>query len=210
MHIDGKVGLKQAKNYAQRQMSRLLFSVVHDVLDDPNTATSLENGTTVYPIYQPRLGFPSNQAFHAYMQTKYREVGLQNSGLPRPHYEMPEHLLYRAVSGEVLFHFTHSDGTSGPQAIHSEPNPCPDRHLYVFDWNNIVAKDESGNYLPSIPVPEEEIIDCMRVLGEFGTAEFEERLKVVRQLAMEMMDKAAQYPGGQEILEEVIAMCTMS
>ena len=29
-----------------------------------------------------------------------------------------------------------------PQAIHAEPNPCPDRHLFVFDFTNHVNKDD--------------------------------------------------------------------
>ena len=206
MHIDGRVGLLQKRNYSQRHMSRLLFSIVTDVVEHEDHKTNLENGTTVYPIWQPRKGFQSNQAFHKYMQAKYYECGLKNSGLPRPHYGIPEDLVYRAVSGEVLFHFTHSDDKSGPQAIHSEPNPCPDRHLYVFDWNNIVRKDEDGKYLPSIEVPEDEIIEYMHVLSQFGTNAFKERLRKVKNTALELISIAEQYPEGSKIIEELINM----
>ena len=47
-------------------------------------------GTTVYPIWQPRFGFASNHEFHRYMHARYADRGLENSGLPRPHYEIPE------------------------------------------------------------------------------------------------------------------------
>mmetsp|Transcript_2724 Transcript_2724/g.3347 ORF Transcript_2724/g.3347 Transcript_2724/m.3347 type:complete len:402 (-) Transcript_2724:60-1265(-) len=206
MHIDGKVGLLQERNYSQRHMSRLLFSIVTDVLEDEDAATAEGNGTTVYPIWQPKRGFSSNQAFHKYMQSKYHECGLKNSGLPRPHYRIPEELVYRAVSGEVLFHFTHSSEKNGkgPQAIHSEPNPCPDRHLFVFDWNNIVQKDESGKYLPSTEVPESEIIGHMLALSACDTAEYQERLQNVKNKANELLSQAEKYPGGAEIIAEMM------
>ena len=44
----------------------------------------------VYPIWQPRFGFASNHEFHRYMHARYADRGLENSGLPRPHYEIPE------------------------------------------------------------------------------------------------------------------------
>jgi hypothetical protein len=55
----------------------------------------------VYPLWQPRTGFNDNHEYHSYMQAWYRDRGLENSGLPRPHYEIPEELTYRAKTGEV-------------------------------------------------------------------------------------------------------------
>lgn len=208
MHIDGRVGLLQKKNHTQRHMSRLLFSIVTDVVEHEDHTSNLENGTTVYPIWQPLTGFDSNQTFHKYMQSKYHECGLQNSGLPRPHYAIPEDLIYRAVSGEVLFHFTHSDDKNGkgPQAIHSEPNPCPDRHLFVFDWNNIIRRDDNGRYLPSIEVPEDEIIEYMKILSNYNSIEFKERLQIVKKTALDLLPTAEQFPTGVSIVQELIEL----
>ena len=210
LHIDGRVGLLQERNYSQKHMSRLLFSVVTDVLQDEDdtmpSASQLQYGTTVYPIWQPKKGFASNQQLHSYLQDRYLECGLQNSGLPRPHYGIPEELIYRARSGEVLFHFTHSSETSGPQAIHSEPNPCPDRHLFVFDWNNIISKDASGKYLPSVEVPEDEIIECMRALETHGSSLYQARLHDVEEMAHSLLEVAEAFPEGQRRVQELIEL----
>lgn len=37
-------------------------------------------------------------------KTRYLDRGLENSGLPRPHYEIPEDLVYRATSGTYELH----------------------------------------------------------------------------------------------------------
>ena len=47
---------------------------------------------------------------------------------------------YYAALGEVLYHNSHVSAMGPPQPIHSEPNPCPDRHLFVFDWKNLVRQ----------------------------------------------------------------------
>ncbi len=208
MHIDGKIGLLQKKNHSQRRMNRLLFSIVTDALKDESNASSRKYGCTDYPVWQPRKGFKSNHDFHKYMQTWYRECGLDNSGLPRPHYEIPEDLIYRARSGEVLLHFTHTEarpGQRGPQAIHSEPNPCPDRHLFVFDFVNLVRKDPSGKgYLPSVDVPEDKIIELMRPLETSTSLAFRRRMADVSATAKALLTKAAKYPGGRAAVEGVL------
>jgi hypothetical protein len=38
MHIDGKVGIMEEKNYSQRRASRMLFSIVTDALEDHENA----------------------------------------------------------------------------------------------------------------------------------------------------------------------------
>eukprot|EP01052_Picozoa_sp_SAG31_P039862 SAG31_NODE_5625_length_2417_cov_1.578947_1_plen_139_part_00 len=105
--------------------------------------------------------------FHRYMNTIYPERGLP-AGLPRPLYEIPEELIYRSKSGEVLVHRSHvpAGGIEGCQPIHAEANPwsmtlafrcatlsqqfltpaafflssnSPDRYLFVFDFVNIIA-----------------------------------------------------------------------
>mmetsp|Transcript_28115 Transcript_28115/g.54685 ORF Transcript_28115/g.54685 Transcript_28115/m.54685 type:complete len:314 (-) Transcript_28115:189-1130(-) len=206
MHIDGKIGLLQRRNHAQKHMSRLLFSIVTDALNDQENKSLKRHCTTVYPIWQPPFAFKSNHHFHEYMQTYYRECGLENSGLPRPHYEMPENLIYRAQTGEVLLHHTHGDKQRGPQAIHSEPNPCPDRHLFVFDWNNLLRKDPNNRnkYLPSTEVPEEAIIAHMRPLENASAPAFLARLRVVLKTARDLLPKAAEYPGGREAVAAVV------
>ena len=94
MHIDGKVGVHKPNDHAQRQTSRMLFSIVTDALADAAQSEAAQSarefGTTVYPIWQPRFGFASNHEFHRYMHARYADRGLENSGLPRPHYEIPE------------------------------------------------------------------------------------------------------------------------
>ena len=94
MHIDGKVGVHKPNDHAQRQTSRMLFSIVTDALADAAQSDAAQSarefGTTVYPIWQPRFGFASNHEFHRYMHARYADRGLENSGLPRPHYEIPE------------------------------------------------------------------------------------------------------------------------
>jgi hypothetical protein len=205
MHVDGKIGLLQRKNFSQKHMSRLLFSIVTDALEEegeePNTKQ--EYGTTAFPIWQPKKGFRNNHEFHKYMQTYYLDRGLENSGLTRPHYEIPENLIYRAVPGEVLIHQTHA--IHGCQPIHSEPNPCPDRHLYVFDWNNIVTKDQAtGKYAPSVEVPETAIIDAMMCLSQPNSVEFQTRLKHVVTMAQSKRSIATKYPDGETSLNTAI------
>ena len=101
MHIDGKVGILDPKDHAQRHYSRFLFSIVTDALDaaPEETDDPLTYGTTVYPLWQPKTGFNDNHEYHKYMHEWYRDRGLENSGLPRPHYEIPEDLTYRAKTG---------------------------------------------------------------------------------------------------------------
>jgi len=210
MHIDGKIGLLEPRNHTQRHMTRLLFSIVTDVGAGrvPLVAAAADPrayGVTNYPVWQPRRGFASNHAFHVYMQAYYLERGLENTGLPRPHYEIPESLLYRACSGEVLMHRTHSDTAYGCQPIHSEPNPCPDRHLYVFDWNNIPG---SGPGKPSVEVPEVEIAAAMSPLGDASSPAYAARLEDTAALARDLLPTAGSYPGGREALEAVMDIIT--
>lgn len=212
MHIDGKIGVLEPKNYTQRHMSRLLFSIVTPVVKGEvpfetafDEKYAKEYAATNYPIWQPKKGFKNNHEFHKYMQSWYPERGLENTGLPRPHYEIPEDLLYRAKSGEVLINRSHSSKEYGCQPIHSEPNPCPDRHLYVFDWNNILHEsDKPGKMLPSTEIPEENIIKQMRALEDVSKDSFTERLDEVLAKAAELLDKAAQFPGGREAVEHVL------
>ena len=49
MHIDGKIGKLERKNYSQKHMSRLLFSIVTPALDDYDNRHDIKYGTTVYP-----------------------------------------------------------------------------------------------------------------------------------------------------------------
>jgi len=204
MHIDGKIGLLEKKNYSQKHASRLLFSIVTEALDDVENSTALKYGTTVYPIWQPKVGFRNNKEFHKYMQALYLDRGLENSGLPRPHYEMPEELVYRAVPGEVLLHKTHAEPDL-PQPIHAEPNPCPDRHLYVFDWNNLIHKKEGTNkYLPSTEVPEAAILKSMKPLADSSSPLFKQRLSLVGDTARGLLERADQYQGGRHAVEELL------
>jgi hypothetical protein len=87
MHIDGKIGVLEDRNFAQQHMSRMLFSIVTDTLagggEGGVDTAKPEYGTTCYPVWQPRTGFHSNQDFHRYMQETYLDRGLENSGLPR-------------------------------------------------------------------------------------------------------------------------------
>merc|ERR1711976_65249 len=211
MHIDGKIGLRQVNNHRQRTMNRLLFSVVRDAVsdealqketeiddskletdvysDDSIIRRSVEKiqadqknyGATCYPIWQPLKGFKSNHEFHKYMQKYYNEVGLLNSGLPRPHYEIPEEILYRAKTGEVLIHKSHADKV-GPQEIHSEPNPCPDRHFWAFDWTNVLhgIDPDTGKQIKSEPVPVDYISEVMQPLSDARAKPYQLRLLEVK------------------------------
>ena len=141
MHLDGKIGLLQANNQSQKKTIRLLFSIVPGafVMDtvggvNPDKARGdgtaaagsgsalLAHGCTVYPVWQLQAGFRNNAEFHRYMVGRYHECGL-STGLPRPLYVIPEPLVYRATSGEVLVHKSHADAQA-PQPIHAEANPC--------------------------------------------------------------------------------------
>lgn len=208
MHIDGKVGIHSEKNYCQKHMSRLLFSIVTDTLEmegDDEDRNLRQHGATAFPVWQPKVGFHNNWEFHAYMQSLYTDRGLENSGLARPHYQIPEEIVYRAVSGEVLIHKSHAD-KNGPQPIHSEPNPCPDRHLYVFDFNNILNRDEAtGKMLPPTEVPEEAIVHHMMPLADFNSESFKERLGVVAETAQGLLTAADAYPLGRAALVNLLA-----
>lgn len=211
MHIDGKIGLRQVNNHRQRTMNRLLFSVVRDAVSDEALEREAGNGSskdegdvyemdsvikrsvakvqadqktygaTCYPIWQPVKGFKSNHEFHKYMQKYYNEVGLLNSGLPRPHYEIPEEIMYRAKTGEVLIHKSHAD-KAGPQEIHSEPNPCPDRHFWAFDWTNILhgIDAETGKQIKSEPVPVDYISEVMQPLSDARAKAYQLRMLEVK------------------------------
>jgi hypothetical protein len=140
-----------------------------------------------------------------YMQEWYQDRGLENSGLPRPHYEIPEGLLYRAASGEVLLHPSHADTSHGCQPIHAEPNPCPDRHLFVFDWKNIIRQDENGTFLPCSEIPEDAILRHMRALEDCSASAYRRRLEDVAEVAATLLDKGGCYPGGRGAIETVLA-----
>jgi len=219
MHIDGKIGYRQLNNHKQRTMNRLLFSVVRDAVsdealekesgiddskldsdvyeDDSVIRRSVEKvqadqkqyGATCYPIWQPTKGFKSNHEFHKYMQKYYNEVGLLNSGLPRPHYELPEELMYRAKSGEVLIHKSHAD-KEGPQEVHSEPNPCPDRHFWAFDWTNVLhgLDPETGKQIKAEPVPVDYISETMQCLSDCRGKEYLNRMTEVKHVVHRLLD----------------------
>eukprot|EP00041_Stephanoeca_diplocostata_P014437 m.262183 g.262183 ORF g.262183 m.262183 type:complete len:466 (+) comp19697_c0_seq47:862-2259(+) len=144
-------------------------------------------GCTVYPIWQPIGGFHNNNEFHAYMKQRYPERALA-LGLPRPLYEIPEHLLYRAQPGEVLVHKSHAE-PGLPQPIHAEANPCPDRYLYVLDFYNIINRSED-RLLPSSEVPEARILEQMGALSDATSARYAQRLLDVRTLGEKLFDMA--------------------
>ena len=110
MHVDGRIGLLQSKNYTQKRSSRYLFSIVPSAIESASTSATIQSppsdpdvrdphGTTVYPIWQPLKGFTNTDSFHKYMASVYPERGLSLS-FPRPLYELPERLCYRSkVSG---------------------------------------------------------------------------------------------------------------
>jgi len=203
MHIDGKIGIMQENNHSQRRASRMLFSIVTDALDDHDNSDAY--GTTAYPIWQPRAGFASNHEFHGYMHSRYTDRGLENCGLPRPHYEIEEKLIYRARPGEVLYHPSHVDKFT-PQAIHSEPNPCPDRHLFVFDFINLIHKAQDGKtYLRCSVIPEEAIFKHLQVLENTSNQMYRDRLREVVEVASELIPKASKYSGGTDRLSKIIA-----
>eukprot|EP01048_Picozoa_sp_COSAG05_P011570 COSAG05_NODE_1099_length_5888_cov_9.758335_4_plen_113_part_00 len=83
MHIDGKVGILDEKDRAQKHASRFLFSIVpgawgaadvaeprpnDDVADTGPRSSAAQDrrryGTTAYPIWQPRTGFNDNHECH--------------------------------------------------------------------------------------------------------------------------------------------------
>ena len=146
-HIDGKIGMLEKKNFVQRHMNRQLFSIVKDAVSDEalerrreeNPEKSEEElvhaniekcnddplayGTTCYPIWQPKKGFRSNHEFHKYMQAHYNEVGLLNSGLPRPHYEVPLRRQTKGskIQGKIGITVAGLGGQSEHQFV---PGPC--------------------------------------------------------------------------------------
>jgi len=163
-------------------------------------------GTTCYPVWQPKKGFKNNHHFHKYMQKYYNEVGLLNSGLPRPHYEIPEDITYRAKSGEVLLHKSHGDD-EGPQEIHSEPNPCPDRHLYVFDWTNVLhgVDENTKKQIPSEQVPCDRIIELMMPLSGKSSTDYTTRLRELRSIASgHIFDAAKSFTEGERIMADFL------
>ena len=139
------------------------------------------------------------------MQEWYLDRGLENSGLPRPHYTIPEELLYRAKTGEVLVHPSHADDTHGCQPIHAEPNPCPDRHLFVFDWKNLVHQADDGSFLPCTEIPEAAILRHMRALAVCDAPVYAERLVEVMEVTRELLPKAERFPGGVQVLEALLS-----
>eukprot|EP00041_Stephanoeca_diplocostata_P014436 m.262016 g.262016 ORF g.262016 m.262016 type:complete len:398 (+) comp19697_c0_seq38:699-1892(+) len=165
-------------------------------------------GCTVYPIWQPIGGFHNNNEFHAYMKQRYPERALA-LGLPRPLYEIPEHLLYRAQPGEVLVHKSHAE-PGLPQPIHAEANPCPDRYLYVLDFYNIINRSED-RLLPSSEVPEARILEQMGALSDATSARYAQRLLDVRVLGETLLDMAdnmaerGSYPCQRTAMETVLA-----
>merc|ERR1719219_2092700 len=89
--------------------------------------------------------------------------------------------MYRARSGEVLIHKSHADKL-GPQEIHSEPNPCPDRHFWAFDWTNILhgVDAETGKQIKSEPVPVDFISEVMQPLSDAHAKPYQSRLLEVK------------------------------
>ena len=224
MHLDGKIGLVQANNQAQKRMIRLLFSIVRGAENAGNVSTKVQgggtaaaaagpasapvvHGCTVYPVWQLRAGFRNNAEFHRYMTGRYRECGL-STGLPRPLYVIPEPLIYRAMSGEVLVHKSHADA-QGPQPIHAEANPCPDRYLFVFDFANIITRteDKRGKVGPtSVEIPEAAILDQIGALTNCSAAAFLQRLADVAEVAEELLSgEADKYPDGHAAVEGVLS-----
>ena len=239
MHLDGKIGKLQPKNQTQKHASRLLFSIVPAALREyraakakvqpgpgyaaaaaaaaaaataagPSHDQSYSYGCTVYPTWQLREGFANNHEFHRYMESAYHERAL-SKGLPRPLYEIPEEAVYRSKTGEVLIHKSHADAT-GPQPIHAEANPCPDRYLFVFDFKNLMNHDEHGKVMPSTEIPEATILKHMRVLADSTSIAFAERLEEVAQVARDLLCHAASslphtYPGKCATIEETLRAC---
>lgn len=104
---------------------------------------------------------------------------------------------------ELLVHPSHVDKHTC-QAIHAEPNPCPDRHLFVFDWKNVVSQADDGTYLPSAPIPEDTIVGHMRALQDCGAPAYLERLGEVAGVARELLPGVEQFPGGREAVEGLL------
>eukprot|EP00040_Diaphanoeca_grandis_P042394 m.264894 g.264894 ORF g.264894 m.264894 type:complete len:528 (-) comp58785_c0_seq1:61-1644(-) len=264
MHLDGRIGKLQPKNFQEKHSSRFLFSIVPHVLNtDPEqetlligmssntcasghvsesndhsmapleccstkmqkgSAPSIEiihtekeratrdlqcdpsvlkynptdvkcdltisdnsvekytgDGCSIYPLLQPVHGFYNNNEFHRYMEAKYHECAL-SKGFPRPLYAIPEHLVYRATTGEVLVHKSHAE-PNFPQPIHAEANPCPDRYLFVFDFQNIINRDSNGKISPSTEIPEHAILEHMRVLQDHTSPVYRKRLQEVCETA---------------------------
>lgn len=203
MHVDMKIGILEPRNFTQKHGARLLFSIVPGALEEDKDAKAPQFGTTVYPLWQPRVGFRNNHEFHKYMMSMYHEVGIENSGLPRPHYVIEDDLVYRATSGEVLINKSHADHKQC-QPIHAEPNPCPDRYLFVFDFRNLIRKDAStGKILPSDEIPEEKIMAFMKPLADASSEAFARRLGDVQLKCDELMALAETFPAGCETLERL-------
>jgi len=93
-----------------------------------------------------------------------------------------------------------------PQAIHSEPNPCPDRHLFVFDFINLIHKAQDGKtYLRCSVIPEEAIFKHLQVLENTSNQMYRDRLREVVEVASELIPKASKYSGGTDRLSKIIA-----
>ena len=205
MHVDGRIGILQPKNHTQKRSSRYLFSIVPAAIQQSpeNSATVLPqpadpdvrdpHGTTVYPIWQPLKGFNNTESFHKYMTSAYPERGL-SLNFPRPLYEIPERLVYRSKTGEVLVHDSHVSGEEvGCQVIHAEANPCPDRYLYVFDFYNVCYEGQKGR--KSEDIPQELILEQMRALSSLRLP-CKERLDDVKAVVERLRegDEVTKYP----------------
>ena len=76
-----KVGQQQPKNYLQRHASRLLFSIVTHALANPKQAGSYAFGDYELPDMAAQSRLSGHDDFHQYMQSLFRDRGLNNSGL---------------------------------------------------------------------------------------------------------------------------------
>ena len=78
--------------------------------------------STIYLRRQPPGGFHHNDELHAYLRTRFPEVGLSR-GRARPLYEVADAELYRAMPGEVLTHCMHGGSRTNPHSARLCPSP---------------------------------------------------------------------------------------
>jgi len=164
MHLDNKLGKRCIKDSTQKRRTRILFSVIDEHVPGPES--------TVYLLRQPKEGFLTQKAFHAYMRTRY-EASTKSS---RPIYQIPDEDIMRMAPGVVAVHTSHPG-----LPIHSEPNPCPKgRCAFILDYKNI----------GKIPIPIEDIVDSMRVLSDPSTTEYRQRYDKARH-ALELLSSCS-------------------
>lgn len=196
MHLDNKIGMPNLKDKTQIQKIRVIFSIVPESIDNGNDTENTNYQSTVYLKSQPIPGFFKQDKFHEYMGKRY-DV-LQDT--LRPLYIIPDNEVCRAKPGEILVHYSHPG-----YPIHAEANPCPDRTLYAFDFQDI----------PGTRIPTKYIVDCMQVL-ESPSDEYNKRLEDTVEIAKHILiypnnqitfDNADKCGVGRKLIKEFMTMC---